>query len=86
MNFLFPDLFAITDTHVQKAIFNYSLSDFDFVEWKAMDRIACELWYWEAKHGNLQSLLELDSGATTPVRVFDKCAFIVGINDKSIVV
>lgn len=79
MNFIFPDLFVITDTHVQKAIFDRSLTDFDFdLEWRAMRTCANELSEWEAKHGSLQSLLELDAPLTTLTRLFDKCAFIMG--------
>jgi hypothetical protein len=86
MNFLFPDLFVITDTHVQKAIFDCSLTNFEFndVEWRAMKRCAIELSEWEATHGSLQSLLELDAPLTAITRVFDKCAFIMGKHDISI--
>lgn len=78
MNFLFPELFVITDIWVRKALAK-SLGHFSFDEyWSIMMACRRELRAWQKLHGTLENLIELDEKPTTLTRVFDKCAFVMG--------
>lgn len=77
MNFLFPDLFVIVDRYVKKAV--HSSGELYFGKyWDIMMICRGELREWEQHHGNLDSLLRLDTKPTTETRIFDKCAFVIG--------
>lgn len=78
MNFMFPNLFVISDKWVRRA-HNQQQMSFDFGDyWGIMLSCRNELLKWQKVHGGLDSLIVLDNLPTTPVRVFDKCAFITG--------
>jgi len=77
MNFLFPELFVMVDKYVKKAL--HKSGDISFRKyWDILIICRQELEEWRTLHGTVDNLLELDTKPTTLIRVFDKCAFIMG--------
>ena len=85
MNFLFPELFVMLDSNVAKTLNQLGLikirrrgSTYDFsfeIYWQVMKICKMELEEYQKRHGDLQSLLDMDDEPTTLTRIFDKCAF-----------
>lgn len=85
MHNLFPELFIMLDQIVGRAV-GYRPSQYNNFGsyWNAMDICRKELEEWQEKHGDIDSLLQLDNPPTTLPRIFDKCASIMGIRLKSV--
>jgi len=84
MNFLFPELFVILDRNVKETLSipqGRSLCFDDY--WKAMDTCRRELGEWQKEIGTIEELKSLDEFPTTPIRIFDKCAFMMGRRIRS---
>lgn len=94
MNFLFPELFVIVDKHVAETLKRLGLieiqrkgSTYNFLFesfWQAMEICYKELEHYRKNHDNLQTLLDMDSKPTTFTRIFDKCAFALAKNKKTL--
>jgi hypothetical protein len=76
MNFIFPELFVIMDSHVLKCL-NLHGNSFENY-WTIMNTCRDELLEWQSTTCDLDALLRIDSSPTTLTRIFDKCAFIMG--------
>ena len=84
MNFLFPELFVIMDSFVIKGLGLSGFPDFRNY-WSIMTRCREELREWQQKFEGLESLTCLDQKPTTLTRIFDKCAFVMGLEKRGIV-
>jgi len=47
------------------------------IYWQVMKICKMELEEYQKRHGDLQSLLDMDDEPTTLTRIFDKCAFVM---------
>lgn len=87
MNFIFPELFVMVDSNVAKTLDQLGLikirrkgSTYDFsfeIYWQVMKICKMELEEYRKRHGNLQSLLDMDDEPTALTRIFDKCTFMM---------
>ena len=80
MHCLFPELFVMLDGNVAKAV-GYRAGQFNNFGsyWNVMDICRRELREWKEIHNSTDSLLQLDTLPRTLPRIFDKCAWIMGI-------
>lgn len=77
MNFLFPELFVMLDRCVAKALCLNPYNKFS-VYWSVLRLCHDDLEEWRNIRGSLDSLVALDVPPTTSVRIFDKCATVMG--------
>ncbi len=77
MHFLFPELFVMLDKWVAKALCLNRYNSFS-AYWSALRLCHDDLEEWRNTLGSLHSLVALDVPPTTPTRVFDKCATVMG--------
>jgi len=77
MNFLFPDLFVIADSNVRNGLHQINYLDFK-VYWAILMLCHNQLIELRRTYGDFKRLLRLDKQPTTLVRIFDKCAFVMG--------
>jgi hypothetical protein len=80
MHCLFPELFVMLDQNVGKAA-GYRPGQYNnfWSYWEVMNICRDELEEWKEIHDSTDSLLQLDLPPTTLPRIFDKCAWIMGI-------
>jgi len=83
MNFLFPELFVMMDSLVMCGLGLDGIPNFENY---GSIMITCqdELQEWRRKFGDLESLIRLDEKPTTLTRIFDKCAFAMGLEKRNI--
>lgn len=77
MNFLLPEFFVIADKWVRQGLHKTGYLTFPKY-WSIMMICRRELMNGQRKHGTLESLIRLDTQPTTLIRIFDKCAFVMG--------
>ena len=82
MNFLFPELFVIMDSNVRLGL---ELSEFSTFKnyWQIMTICHEELEEWQSEFGTLENIIHLDNQPTTLPRIFDKCAFVMGLEKRA---
>ncbi|MCJ7633884.1 hypothetical protein MUP77_16050 [Candidatus Bathyarchaeota archaeon] len=84
MNFLCPELFVMMDSFVIQGLDMNGFRDFRNY-WSIMTTCHKELRDWQRKFLGLDSLTCLDQKPTTLTRIFDKCAFVMGLEKRGIV-
>jgi hypothetical protein len=77
MHFLFPEFFIMLDQYAAKGVGLRKFRNFE-AYWSALELCHKELEEWHDKHGSIDNLLAMDVPPTTPTRIFDKCAFVMG--------
>jgi hypothetical protein len=81
MNFLYPELFVLMDSFVLAGLGLKAIPDFQNY-WSILTTCRNELQEWQRAHGGLDDLTRLDQTPTTLTRIFDKCAFIMGLEKR----
>jgi hypothetical protein len=78
INFLFPALLVMLDRYAAKGLGLGPYNNFE-AYWKAEKCCHEELQEWGKAQGRIDGLIALDHPApSTPTRIFDKCALVMG--------
>ena len=80
MHFLFPEFLVMLDKWAANGIGYKKYNNLE-AYWAVLKLCKAELGEWRVRYGTLDTLQELDVPPTTPTRVFDKCAFVMGHPD-----